>query len=232
MGKRRDLLWRILKFFIRHQEYRVIREANKKGGRVSYLCLADKRTILEGHNIVGKADIRGSRVGCSTCINSGKLNDALIGRFCSIADEVYVIDSTHPLHLVSSSPGFFKSDNHVFPDKSDLGFEEHLRTADGFSVEIGNDVWIGSHVLMRGGVHIGDGAVVAMGAVVTKDVPPYSIVGGVPAKIIKWRFDQGSIAALLNIKWWEWDEDTVSQRYKDFEDLNTFIKKYNPHSSN
>jgi hypothetical protein len=71
--------------------------------------------------------------------------------------------------------------------------------------EIGNDVWIGDRAFIMAGVRIGDGAVVAAGAVVTKDVPPYAVVGGVPARIIKYRFDQPTVDKLLELKWWRYD---------------------------
>lgn len=74
---------------------------------------------------------------------------------------------------------------------------------------IGNDVWIGSEAMIMAGVNIGSGAVVAARAVVTKDVPPYAVVGGNPAQIIKYRFDEKTITQLLNLKWWDWAEEEV-----------------------
>ncbi len=72
-------------------------------------------------------------------------------------------------------------------------------------IVIGNDVWIGYEAVVMPGVHIGDGAIIGTRAVVTRDVPPYGIVGGVPARIIKYRFDEPTIQMLLKIKWWDWD---------------------------
>lgn len=74
---------------------------------------------------------------------------------------------------------------------------------------IGNDVWIGYEAVIMPGVHIGDGAIIGTRAVVTKDVPPYAIMGGVPARIIKYRFDDPAIQMLLKIKWWDWDIQKV-----------------------
>ena len=84
-------------------------------------------------------------------------------------------------------------------------------------VIIGNDVWIGSHALILGGVKIGDGAVIGAGAVVTKDVPPYAVVGGVPARIIKYRFSQEIIDKLLEIKWWNLPENILKENIKLFQ---------------
>ena len=85
-----------------------------------------------------------------------------------------------------------------------------------FHIVIKNDVWIGSHVLLLEGITIGDGAIIAAGAVVTKDVPPYSIVGGVPAKIIKKRFDDDTIRQLLELDWWSKPIDEIESLFNNF----------------
>ena len=85
-----------------------------------------------------------------------------------------------------------------------------------YQLVIENDVWIGSNVLLLGGIRIGNGAVIAAGSVVTKDVPPYAIVGGNPAKIIRYRFETGEIERLLELKWWDWPEDKIASEYKLF----------------
>ena len=92
-------------------------------------------------------------------------------------------------------------------------------------VNIGNDCWIGQHVFIVGGVTIGDGAVVYAGAVVTKDVPPYAIVGGVPARIIRYRYDQETIDWLLRIKWWEHDIEWFEENWELLNDINK-LKQY------
>ncbi len=85
---------------------------------------------------------------------------------------------------------------------------------------MGNDVWVGSHVLMKGGITIGDGAVIAAGAVVVRDVPPYAIVGGVPAKIIKYRFSQDIIEKLMELKWWSLTDDELKRNIIFFQQPN------------
>ena len=91
-------------------------------------------------------------------------------------------------------------------------FKERL-SIDGRSCIIGNDVWIGNDVRIIGGITIGDGAIVGLGAVVTKDVPPYAVVGGVPAKIIRYRFEQDKIEELLRDKWWNKEEEWIKDNF-------------------
>jgi acetyltransferase-like isoleucine patch superfamily enzyme len=88
---------------------------------------------------------------------------------------------------------------------AESAFEEEL-SVNGHSVVIGNDVWIGSSVTLKGGITIDDDAIVAMGAVVTKDVPPFAIVGDVPAKVIRYRFSEAEISAINTSQWWKDDE--------------------------
>jgi acetyltransferase-like isoleucine patch superfamily enzyme len=95
-------------------------------------------------------------------------------------------------------------------------------------VEIGNDVWIGDDVIIRGGVKIGDGAVIGARALVTKDVPPFAIFAGVPARLIRYRFGRRTCESLESMGWWNWSEEDVKKRIEDFYDVEKFIKKYEP----
>ena len=90
---------------------------------------------------------------------------------------------------------------------------------------IGSDVWIGEFVTVKGGVHIGDGAVVGAGSIVTHDVPPFAIVAGVPAKFIKWRFDEEKIKLLKDIKWWDWDKEKIAQNYEKLCRFDTTLRE-------
>lgn len=103
----------------------------------------------------------------------------------------------------------------------DNGFFDWRRAA---GVEIGHDVWLGHGVIVMAGVKIGTGAVVGSGAVVTKDIPPYAIAVGVPAKVIKMRFDEDTIEKIIKTCWWDWDRKTLEERFKDFLDLEAFLK--------
>lgn len=126
--------------------------------------------------------------------------NVIIGRYCSIAHNVYLGVSQHPMNHLST--GLLKMESH--PEKPQEKY-----------TVIGSDVWIGLNAVVMNGVHIGHGAVIGAGAIVTKDVPPYAIVGGVPAKIIKYRFDEEIINDLLELKWWELDPVFIQSLPKD-----------------
>ncbi|WP_262420306.1 CatB-related O-acetyltransferase [Flagellimonas meishanensis] len=173
----------------------------------------------EGKNAFGKnSAIVGSKIGFGSYIAEGaKLAKANIGRYCSIGQNVDCIFGRHPANtFVSTHPSFFALKTPVgftYADKQ--YFEEFAaRHEGGFSITIGNDVWIGANVSLMDGIIIGDGAIVAANALVTKDVEPYTIVGGVPAKPIKKRFTENQIKFLLQLKWWEkpasWIEEHAS----------------------
>ena len=109
----------------------------------------------------------------------------------------------HPTDRVSTFPGFYSGNRHTANFGSDPAVEEHRSTV------VGNDVWIGARVIIPGGVTIGDGAVIAAGAVVTKDVPRYAIVGGVPARVIRYRFVSEVVDEVVRLQWWNWSDDRI-----------------------
>jgi acetyltransferase-like isoleucine patch superfamily enzyme len=156
----------------------------------------------------------------SSSVNFFRDDDLVtIGNFCSIAEGVKILVSgEHCISRVSSYPFFAH-----FLNKN---LEKDTFTKG--EVRIGNDVWIGAKALILSGVNIGDGAVIAAGALVTDDVAPYSVVGGVPAKYIKPRFSDEISSALLEIKWWHWDDDLIHDRIEDFySSVSDFVAKYN-----
>jgi tetrahydrodipicolinate N-succinyltransferase len=107
-------------------------------------------------------------------------------------------------------------------------FEEHLYldAKKKYVVEIGNDVWIGNNVLIMDGVKIGDGAIIGAGAVVIKDVPPYAIVGGVPARLIRYRFNEEQRKFLLEFQWWAKDLQWIRENYIIFSSIEKFMEKF------
>lgn len=165
-----------------------------------------------------------------------------IGRYSSVASAVRIFGDEHPYERFTTSPATYFVNNIIFAsameEKQDCSFQTvHLTPPP--KVKIGNDVWIGSHVALKPGVTIHDGAVIATGAIVTKDVPPYSIVGGVPAKVIKMRFSDNIIEELMNLKWWEYNfidfknicgdiqvEEFIEKIKQEISDGN--LKKYSP----
>lgn len=137
----------------------------------------------------------------------------IIGKYCAIASgAVFLMGGTHGhRHDWIASYPFDIIEEESRPGKKAL--EGYMKKGD---TVIGNDVWIGTESMIMPGVKIGDGAVIAARAVVTKDVEPYAIVGGNPAKLIKKRFNKKQINALLKIKWWDWDEDKIRANMKIF----------------
>ena len=129
-----------------------------------------------------------------------------IGKFCSIADGVVVyLGGNHRTDWVTTYP-FGHIHKHIFTAFDGKG---HPATKGG--VIIGNDVWIGANATIMSGVKIGDGAVIANNSHVVKNVEPYSLVGGNPAKLIKYRFTEEQIEKLLEIKWWDWEDDEINK---------------------
>ena len=143
------------------------------------------------------------------------IENADIGKFCSIADHCRIGMSGHELGFLSTSPIFSQCENALqekWIDRDILQSKEENER-----VIIGNDVWVGSHALIKGGVSIGDGAVIAAGAVVVKNVPPYAIVGGVPASIIRYRFEANIIDKLISVQWWNKNDEWLKKHIDIFQ---------------
>jgi chloramphenicol O-acetyltransferase type B len=141
-----------------------------------------------------------------------------VGSFCSIANRVIIGGGEHPLDWVGTSPVFYSGRDSVKTKYSSFERNPIKRTS------IGCDVWIGHSALIKQGVHVGHGAVVAMGAVVTKDVAPYSIVGGNPARLIRYRFNQEIIDGLLASQWWNENPEKLHEHAVNIRNPIAFIR--------
>jgi acetyltransferase-like isoleucine patch superfamily enzyme len=152
-------------------------------------------------------------------MNCSPQSPVTIGAFCSIAREVlFLCQANHPTHTASTFP----LQSQVFKRRKDL---EYLVSKG--PIRVGNDVWIGARAIILSGVSIGDGAVIAAGSVVTRDVPPYTIAAGNPARVIRPRYDSQTVEALLAIRWWDWPDAKIRAE-KDAFDLpaNEFAATY------
>ncbi len=194
-------------------------------------CIVESNAVVyggchfEGKNKISPgAHVTHSSLGYASYIGKNSVfSHALIGRFCSIGDDVKLMRAKHPVDgFASTHPAFYSIANvssFVQTNKySDIEEDE-----EGISLRVGNDVWIGSNVLIKAGVTIGDGAVIAMGAVVTKDIPAYAIVGGIPGQIIKYRFSESVREKLLQEKWWERDIDWIKDNAAAFESVDMLL---------
>ena len=129
-----------------------------------------------------------------------------IGDFCSLSGHILVyLGGNHRIDWATTFP-FGHIHQQTFNKFNGVG---HPQTKG--DVKIGNDVWIGARAFIKNGVKVGNGSIIAAGAVVVKDVPDYAIVGGIPAKIIRFRFSETIIEELLKIQWWDWDEEKLKE---------------------
>lgn len=150
------------------------------------------------NHLYASSVLTAARLGPFTYVQRATLSHVSVGAFSSIGPQVQAGLPQHPADMLSTHPAFFSPHNASgFSFVSRPLFEE-----ESLPLSLGNDVWIGANALLMGGLTVGDGAIVAAGAVVTRDVPPYAIVAGVPARILRFRFDEDSIAALLDWQWW------------------------------
>lgn len=212
-------------FFLRLVKNSILEwKFRQKNLKIGYLSIINDIKVGKYNTIYDGVVLNGVELGDFTYIASNtSISNTKIGKFCSIGPDCRISLPKHPSSIfVSTHPIFFstlKQSQISFSDKN--YFDEF-----GKPIIIGNDVWIGANVIIINGIKVGDGAIIGAGSVVTKDVPPYSIVGGVPAKIIRYRFEKEEIKKLLQIKWWEWDIEKIKENYLKFHDVKNFINEY------
>ncbi len=176
-------------------------------------------TEIKAHSILEE-----TRMGdYSYCAGYNQIYATDIGKFCSIASFVRINPGNHPCYARVAQHHFtYRRSLFGFGDDDAAFFQGRLEKM----VTLGHDVWLGHNVTVMPGVTIGNGAVVGSGAVVTRDVEPYAVVAGVPAKKIRMRFSDTIIRGIESTHWWDWDHDTIRDRLTDFNDIPGFIKKY------
>jgi acetyltransferase-like isoleucine patch superfamily enzyme len=179
-------------------------------------------TIGENVNCSDIHHIYCSKIGAySYLAENAIVNNTTIGKFCSIGPNLFCGWGIHPIHGISTAPMFYST-----MKQNGMTLSELDKVVETKPIIIGNDVFIGANVTILDGVKIGDGAVIGAGAVVSKDIPPYSIAVGCPIQIEKYRFSPEQINKLLDIKWWDFEDDKLKEVERMFFDVNEFIGKY------
>lgn len=188
--------------------------------------------VLEGNNYIA-GWVKGCHVGRGSYVmDQSWFQNAYIGRYCSIASEVKMVARRgHPTReYVATSPAFHLKSAMIQTYVEQDGYEPYDKIEHQgrkWDLVVGNDVWIGTRVTLLGALHIGDGAIIGTGSVVTKDVPPYAVVAGNPAKILHYRFPEDQIQALLEMKWWEKSEDWIAAHADQFQRVEQFLELRN-----
>ncbi len=156
--------------------------------------------------------------------NNSRLSNVEVGNFCSIGPHVQIGLAPHPSRIyVSTYPAFYSDQN----TGCSLSFRKNKIYDDSVpKTVISHDVWIGSDVIIPGGILIGTGAIIAAGSIIVKDVPPYAVVGGNPAKVIRYRFSDEQIEILLRTEWWNWPLEKILENVDEFSDINRFLTKF------
>jgi len=161
----------------------------------------------------------------SYIVNDGDIAYATVGKFCSIAAMTRINPGNHPMQRASQAHFTYRASAYFDGEADEREFFDWRRS---YPVTIGNDVWIGHGAIVLPGRNIGDGAVIAAGAIITKDVAPYAIVAGNPARFIKQRFPEAIALRLAKLAWWDWSHAELRRALPDFRRLTieAFLEKH------
>jgi acetyltransferase-like isoleucine patch superfamily enzyme len=184
----------------------------------------DNNSILNKNSVIfNDVVLNNSNIGAYSYIQARSIvSNTSIGKFCSIAGDVFIGLPQHATAFVSTHPIFYLNNTPLPKIFSSVDFfETDKRTY------IDHDVWIGQKALLMGGIKVGVGAIIGAGALVSKDIPPYAIVAGVPAKIIRYRFDFETREELLRSKWWDMPDNWLEENYLLFKNPKELINALN-----
>lgn len=187
--------------------------------RVDFCQLASRVRIDRNNHIFQSCIGRSTYTGMNTV-----LMHATIGSFCSISWNVSVGGANHDYTRVAQHSFLYNNKDNLRPDNKEIPYDRFSEP-----LNIGSDVWVAAGAVILRGVNIGDGAVIGANSVVTREVPPYAVVAGSPARIIKQRFEDKIVELLLELKWWEWDDSKIQDNFDilssepDFRRLNSFL---------
>ena len=200
----------------------LIEKKNSNHSTIGYMSIVDGTNLWNYTTIKTEVILRNSEIWDYTYVSHGSnISFTKIGKFCSIWQNFKAWLWKHPTNFVSTHPAFVSIAKQCWFTFADKNYFQERDV-----ITIGNDVWIWTNVTILDGVTIWDGAILWAWCIVTNNVEPYSIVVGIPAKTLRFRFDESDINFLMEFKWWDKDVEWIQKYYKDFHDIKVFIKNY------